>query len=140
MIHSFLAPTFIIGILCYFFYKLFALYARRKERILFIEKMKDFNLSSPCIFPQLPEYSSGNNKFVPLHIALTLSGMGFGLILGFLLSSYGLDPLSPLSSNKDREIIYTASMLFFGGLGLLISFILEYKVFSKSKHNSSESK
>ncbi len=124
MIHSFLAPTFIIGILCYFVYKIFALYARRRERLLFIEKLSEISLPNRFPAADLPEWSpADNSRFIALRIALTLCGMGLGLLIGYLLPSH---------DGNYSELLCTACMLFFGGLGTLAAFILEYKVFSGS--------
>lgn len=117
-------------------YGLFELFARRKERLAIIEKIGDkldasalgekIKFSSP--FPRI--------SFSALKVGCLLTGTGLGLLIGFwittMAASYGV-------YNNDwnwfrHEVtgtVYGASVLLFGGLGLIIAFIIELKMSKK---------
>lgn len=81
--------------------------ARNRERMSMIEKgvdPKDF-LSKP-------------NAYNILKWALFFVGIGFGVFIGSLLDSYTV---------LQHEAAYFAPILLFGGLGLLIAFLITKK-------------
>ncbi|MCK5135380.1 MAG: hypothetical protein KAR19_06285 [Bacteroidales bacterium] len=83
--------------------------ARNRERMAMIDKgvnPQDFmNRSKPSVY--------GILKW-----ALLLVGLGFGLFIGSLLETY---------TQIQEEPAYFASTLFFGGLGLVVAFIITKK-------------
>ncbi len=84
--------------------------ARNRERMAMIEKgvnPKDF-MSGP----------SKPNPFGILKWALLLVGLGLGLFIGSLLETY---------TEIQEEPAYFASALFFGGLGLVVAFLISKK-------------
>ncbi len=87
--------------------------ARNRERMAMIEKgvnPKDFmNTSKPSVY--------GILKW-----ALLLAGLGLGLFIGSLLETY---------TQIQEEPAYFASALFFGGLGLVIAFLISKKAEDK---------
>jgi hypothetical protein len=106
--------------IAYAIYKLFELYACRKERMAMIEKM---SVGSGVITP--PNFT---NLFPPpiptswaFRLGLLLAGLGLGLGLAIILN-YGMGLKFP-----EKENLYIASMLLFGGLGLVISYLIEQK-------------
>ena len=87
--------------------------ARNRERMAMIEKgvnPKDFmNTSKSSVY--------GILKW-----ALLLAGLGLGLFIGSLLETY---------TQIQEEPAYFASALFFGGLGLVIAFLISKKAEDK---------
>jgi len=87
--------------------------ARNRERMAMIEKgvnPKDF------MSDRKP------NSYGILKWALLLVGLGFGLFIGNLLETY---------TAVQEEAAYFASALFFGGLGLFLSFQIAKKAEEK---------
>ena len=132
-----MAPT-IVGIITLGIYKLFELFVCRKERLAMIEKIgSTFDASMVRNKFTFPEKNPP--AFATLKIACLLLGIGLGLLLGFIISqSLGLN--ESLNMNNDNwhlrdsiGVIYGASVLLFGGLGLLVAFILEMKYTKKQK-------
>jgi hypothetical protein len=83
--------------------------ARNRERMAMIEKgvnPKDFMTDKKP------------NSYGILKWALLLVGLGFGLFIGSLLETY---------TDIQEEPAYFASALFFGGLGLFLSFLIAKK-------------
>ena len=54
-----------------------------------------------------------------LKIGCLLLGLGLGLLFGFMLTR-----ITEISF-QTREIVYGGSVLCFGGLGLIVSFVVE---------------
>jgi hypothetical protein len=83
--------------------------ARNRERMAMIEKgvnPKDFlQRGTP-------------NAYGILKWALLLVGLGFGLFIGSLLETY---------TQIQEEPAYFASALFFGGMGLVLAFLIQKK-------------
>jgi hypothetical protein len=87
--------------------------ARNRERMAMIEKgvnPKDF------LTDKKP------NSYGILKWALLLAGLGFGLFIGSLLEAY---------TSIEEEPAYFAASLFFGGLGLFLSFMIAKKAEEK---------
>ena len=87
--------------------------ARNREKMAMIEKgvnPKDF------MTDRKP------NSYGILKWALLLAGLGFGLFIGSLLDAY---------TSIEEEPAYFAASLFFGGLGLFLSFIIAKKAEEK---------
>jgi len=132
-----MAPA-IVGIITLGIYKLFELFVCRKERLAMIEKIgSTFDASMVRNKFTFPEKNPP--AFRTLKIACLLLGIGLGLLVGFIISqSLGLN--ESLNMNNDNwhlrdsiGVIYGASVLLFGGLGLLVAFILEMNYAKKQK-------
>ncbi len=131
---DFLTPPLVIGICVYGIYKLFELYARRRERIMLIEKLgnipsDDFSLPSFSNF-RLSSYSA-------LKGGCLLVGLGLGLLMGYIICASTIENyVANLGSWENKEIsgiIYGACVLLFGGIGLLTAFIIELNLEKKKK-------
>ena len=83
--------------------------ARNRERMSMIEK---------GVNPQDFMSKSKPSVYGILKWALLLVGLGFGLFIGSLLETY---------TQIQEEPAYFASTLFFGGLGLVVAFIITKK-------------
>ena len=124
------------GICIYGFYKVIELIARRKERITIAEKF------GPSELPNQNQVSSientfSRNLFPALRFGSLLVGLGLGLLIGFLIVQFNFTPeyLEALKGtntyNTVRDsigIVYGASTLLFGGIGLICGFIIEWKL------------
>ena len=120
----------IIGIITYGIYKLFELFAKRKERLLMIEKYcNNTDIESK---PSFSLDIKTSNTFGALKIACLLIGVGLGLLSGFFINAAANAQLSDHHSYEAMGVVYGASIFLFGGIGLLAAFIMEMK-FSKKK-------
>lgn len=121
---EFIAIPVIVGICIYGVYSIFELFARRKERMAIIEKMNGHSPGAGKIGKI--EFST---KFSSLKWACLLLGIGAGLLLGFFLSNHYIPYEGGRVQWEQREltsIIYGASVLICGGIGMLSAFLVEY--------------
>lgn len=133
---DFISIPLVVGMITLGIYKLFELFVCRKERLAMIEKIgSTFDASmiqNKFSFPEkkLPVFGT-------LKIACLLLGVGLGLLFGFTITeSLGLNQPGINDDWHMRDtigIIYGASVLLFGGLGLLVAFILEMNYTKKLK-------
>lgn len=115
----------VVGILCATVYGLFELLIRKKERLAFIEK-----LSEGKSFGQIEgKFNlSFGNSFWGLRGGCLLAGLGLGLIMGLIITQS-----NNINDSTAESVAYGGSILFLGGLGLLIAFILELKLSKKKE-------
>lgn len=122
----------IVGIVCAGIYGLFELFVRKKERLAIIEKIGDkLEPSAFDVKIGLPRLAT-NFSFSSLKTGCLLAGIGLGLLVGFIISV----SLTDFNLDGRRELIstvYGASVLLFGGIGLIIAFVIELKL-SKDKN------
>lgn len=130
---DFIMVPLIVGIVCAGIYGLFELFVRKKERLAIIEKIGDkLEPSAFDVKIGLPRLAT-NFSFSSLKTGCLLAGIGLGLLVGFIISVFLAD--SSLDNWWRRELIstvYGASVLLFGGIGLIIAFVIELKL-SKEK-------
>lgn len=84
-----------------------AVSARNRERMAMIENGTD---------PKAFLHGGKPSVYGILKWALLLVGLGLGLFIGNLFETY---------SELSEEAAYFASTLFFGGLGLLVAFLIQ---------------
>ncbi len=131
---EFLIVTVVLGIVTLGVYRLVELFARRKERIMIIEKMQG-NVNFDALKNQLnlPFVGKSRNSNWTLRASLLLIGLGVGFIVGLLLQfslEYQLAAnieAFRMSPHDMLSIIYFASVILFGGIGLLIAYLIERK-------------
>jgi len=120
----------VVGFVMLAIYKLFELYAKRKERILMIEKLafmvenKEDNENRLKI--RLPFVVDGDSGFGfgSLRISLLLIGIGTGCLFAvFIQIQYPY----PRISSELISMIYFASISMFGGIGLLAAYLIEQR-------------
>lgn len=136
---DFITIPLVVGMVTLGIYKLFELFVCRKERLTMIEKIgSTFDASMIQNKFSFPEKKSP--VFGTLKIACLLLGVGLGLLAGFALTqSLGFNEF--MARNNDNwhrvrdtvGVIYGASVLLFGGLGLLVAFLMEMKYSGKLK-------
>lgn len=116
-------------------YKLFELFAGRRERMMLIERLGD--KLTPETFKQGIVYRPSLFSFGGLRIGCLLLGIGVGLLIGYGLvyatqpEYFTEDPCRVVEHTV--SIIYSASVLLGGGLGLVISYLIEKKQLDKEK-------
>jgi len=136
---SFIEGPLICGIVFYFIYMTFELFVRKQERISLLEKMgqnmvpTDPNVMKNQFSTLLPDFKK---SFTSLRIGCLLTGLGLGLLVGLFICLFIKSEYRFGDSHWEREnffsMAYGASVLFFGGLGLLISYLIESKSTSKA--------
>ena len=130
---DFIIAPLIVGTISYFIYMTFELFARRQERIKLIEKIgQNLEPTDPSMLrfefsSLLPAFRK--KSFTSLRIGCLLTGLGLGLLTGlflclFMKAEFNLGN-SRWEMNNFFAVAYGASVLFFGGLGLLVSYIIE---------------
>ena len=127
MLKDLFLTIMVLGI-AYAIYKLFELYARRKERMMMIEK---FSLGEGMVIP--PDVTKWFSPPTPvswaLKIGLLLSGLGLGLGIAVIMH-YCMGQFPEMDEYRSRdtwEILYFSLMMLFGGLGLTIAYLIEQK-------------
>lgn len=98
-------------------YKLFELFAGRKERMMLIEKLSD--KLTPELLGKGPMYLPTNLSFSGLRLGCLLIGLGLGLLVGFFIVDVAL------RIHDASSVVYGACVLLFGGAGLLVSYLIE---------------
>ena len=138
---DFITAPLIVGIITLGIYKLFELFACRRERSTLIEKLgekmsqTDLELNGKIC---LPDFNRPQLSFGALKGGCLLLGVGLGLLVGFILSyvSYSPYDLDRLDRGYTREmggVIYGSCTLLFGGAGLVASFLIEQNFAAKKK-------
>lgn len=127
-----LTPGIVLAVLGITLYKVLELYARRKERLNLIEKLSE---SNPDLKLDL-SFKSGN-MFSSLKIGLLLTGIGIGCLVGIIIQTSCTDSLSLQYNRFDDSVqyniqalvgtIYFASISTFGGIGLIVAYLIEKK-------------
>ena len=125
--------TIIILGIAYAIFKLVELFARRNERMTIIEKMGfgDGIVNLPDLSKLFPTQTQTSWA---LRLGLLFTGLGLGLGIAVIMKYYmGPFPQMELhQSNNNCEILNIGLMLFFGGLGLVIAYMIEQKNQKKS--------
>lgn len=138
-----LTPVFVVGIIFFGIYKTIELFVRRSERMKLIDKISD--LPAETLMSKLGSIKSfdwGVAECVPSDACFTALkwgcfalGLGFGLIADVILWSVlqlnGLDYGWHMQTSVEAGCVLT-----FGGLGLIVAFIIEYKLRKKLRVKS----
>ncbi len=135
---DFITVPFTFGIGAYAFYKLMELFIRKKERIMIIEKLSALEgvSSEKLDFSKLFSNSkSDKGQYLALRFGSLIVGLGFGLLVGYFLGMFAFPGFSYMSDSDSYyrmrdsiELLYGSSTLLFGGLGLIVGFLLEHKM------------
>ena len=131
----------VVGIITYGVYRLFELYARRRERMAMIEKLSSGIdpqiLSNPLTIQKYRDISVGSWA---IRIGLLLVGVGLGVVIATVVDLLAVPPAntdSPLfhEFRNTISVLYPACAAVFGGLGLVIAYFIEQKNEKKAKKN-----
>lgn len=141
---DFVIMPLVVFIITFGIYSLFELFARRKERMMMIEKMSEGLDPNKMLDVMSPMYKT-RRSFSSLKAGCLLAGLGLGLVVGMLLTLYAI-PVKEVSGLDEsqlyylrrttmemRSIIYGGSLLLFGGAGLLAAFMVENSVRKNDK-------
>ncbi len=129
---DFIMVPLVVGIITLGVYKLFELFVRKKERLTLIDKLGD-KIDPSLLNNSIPNPVKifGNLSTGALKAGSLLVGVGLGLIVGLMIAGYGFGfDGREMDNYVTREIlgvIFGASVLLFGGLGLLFAFFLEMR-------------
>ena len=116
--------------IAYAIYKLFELYARRKERMLMIEKMSfgDGTVAPPDFTKWFSPPTTSLTSWA-LRLGLLMAGLGLGLgiaiIMRFCMGQF--DGMTDYESRDAWYFLNFALMMLFGGLALAIAYLIEQK-------------
>lgn len=128
---DFIMIPLLVGMITYGIYALFELFVRRKERILLIEKIGEKIDPSFLEIGKVTLPSFSNVKlpfsFSALKWGCLLLGVGFGLFVGVWFHLLVINTF-PEFPRYIGDMIYGACVLLFGGLGLVLSFVIEKKI------------
>lgn len=113
-------------------YKLFELFVGRKERLMLIDKLSENSLTDGK-FKGLNMSSS----YSALRFGCLLLGLGFGILMGYIivcnsLPDYFMNDVN-IRVRETVSVIYGASTLLGGGIGMLAAFIIEVFISKKIK-------
>ena len=122
---DFIMVPLVCGIFVLGFYKLFELFICKKERLLIIEKMGE-KFTPDMLEHKLNFSSIGNMSFSALKFGCLFMGFGLGLLAAFAIHYNFEDFL--FKKWEIQTTVYGASVLLFGGLGLLKAFLIEVNI------------
>lgn len=129
---DFITVPLTTGIVFLAFYKVIELFVCRKERMAIIEKIGD-KLSTSSLTNELELFNYGglHISFSALKTGCLLIGIGLGMLIGLLIHIYvaSMNDLgTSIGIRNVIEVAYGAPVLLFGGLGLIVAFIVEMRV------------
>ena len=127
---NFIMIPLVTGIVTLGIYKFFELLICRRERREIIEKLEPgslidylklvpMGLRTGATIRTASETAPGIPSGA-LKAGCLLLGLGAGLLFGFMLTR-----MTEIQSYDTRSAVYGGSVLVFGGLGLIVSFIVE---------------
>ena len=126
---DFIMVPAVMGIITLGIYKLFELFVRKKERLTIIDKIGD--KLTPDILNGKIDFSTDIPKlsFSALKFGCLFMGLGIGMLVAFAVHYNFADFVE--SSYQIKSAIYGSCVLMFGGLGLILAFIIELKISNK---------
>lgn len=129
---DFITIPLVVGMICVGIYSLFELFVRKKERLTLIDKLGD--KLDPTTFQSrigLPRFIPlPDSSFSSLKIGCLLVGLGLGILVGFIITV--IMNTGGYDMRWSEETVCGASVLLFGGLGLIASFLIEQKLLKKN--------
>lgn len=137
--YDFISVPLVFLIVAFFLYKFFELIICRKERRMIIERMDPASLldyakiSGLRVGGGVPSESPRPRHAAawPLRIGAVLVGLGLGAVVGRILAANLCLNESNIDIYYSNTDIVAGCVLFMGGLGLLIAFIVEYKLYDQ---------
>jgi hypothetical protein len=137
MIMDNLVPICIVGFVVLGIYRLFELFARRKERLAIIEKLEHIKSLDTKVDLNLSLFQKPENFSWALRVSLLLMGVGIGLVVAYFIEMASINHMMEYYKNwnfrNKIEVVYFASVAIFGGIGLLAAYFIEQKQKQKEK-------
>ncbi|MFA5289222.1 MAG: DUF6249 domain-containing protein [Bacteroidales bacterium] len=126
-----LTAVLIVATVFYFIYAIWTRMATKKERLRFLETLASMSPDSLSALKEInPQWEMNVKKDPKSNIrpACLLIGLGVGLLVVWLGLTVWF-PGSGFGSTHDavNGFLMLASPLFFGGLGLLVAYLIERK-------------
>ncbi len=124
-----LVPVAVVGIVFLSIYKMISLFARRNERLTFIEKMGE-NLNPEILEKQMRglNFPNSGQTFTSLKWGCLLIGLGCGLLTAFFICQANGLNYNDWGNRELMSTIYGGSILLFGGISLVVAFVIEQKI------------
>jgi hypothetical protein len=127
---EFITIPLTFGIGAYAFYKLIELFARKRERIMIIEKLSQLEKASVENLNLSNIFGDGKairSAFTTLRVGSLLAGLGLGLLVGYIIVNATIGGFggSSYEVRQTMSVVYGSSTLLFGGIGLIAGFIAE---------------
>lgn len=137
----------IVATIAYAIFRLFELFARRRERLAFIEKISE-GIDPNLLKGQLdmsPNKSNVNNYVTSwaIRVGLLLVGVGLGVAIVAVIDLLAVAPPSAderafYEFRNTISILYPACAAIFGGIGLVIAYFIERKDSKKEQDKEVE--
>ncbi|MDD2491080.1 MAG: hypothetical protein PHV12_02670 [Bacteroidales bacterium] len=133
---EFITVPLTFGIGAYAFYKVIELFVRKKERLMLVDKLNtldNVNTNNINLSGLFGETKTLQNQFLTLRIGSLLMGLGLGLLVGYLIVHISFGGFRDVTWDirQTQSVIYGASTLLFGGMGLIAGFVTEMKMKNK---------
>lgn len=121
---DFITVPLVVGMITLGVYKFFELLICRRERLNIIEKIEpgaliDYVKNVNLGLPGRGELGTTGFSSWALRLGCLLLGLGLGLLVGYWIIASGPD------IGYAQSVVYGGSVLCFGGLGLIVAFIVE---------------
>ena len=129
---DFIFVPLVVGVVTLGIYKFFELLVCRRERRMIIDKMDGNALIDYLKFVPMGVRIGAPVSVRPvsggvsgtLKAGCLLLGIGFGLLFAFMLLNW----CAYDASYEMRSIVYGGAVLCFGGVGLIVSFVVERNI------------
>ncbi len=133
---DFISIPVTFGVGAYAFYKVIELFVRKRERLLLIDKLnslENVNTTNINLSEIFGEGKLFKNQYLTLRIGSLLVGLGLGLLIGYIIVNTTMGNVSDATwmIRETQSVIYGASTLLFGGMGLIAGFIAEIRLKKK---------
>ena len=133
---DFISIPVTFGVGAYAFYKVIELFVRKRERLLLIDKLnslENVNTTNINLSEIFGEGKLIKNQYLTLRIGSLLVGLGLGLLIGYIIVNTTMGNVSDATwmIRETQSVIYGASTLLFGGMGLIAGFIAEIRLKKK---------
>lgn len=143
---DFITVPLVVGMITLGIYKLFELFIHKKERLMLIEKLGDKLHVESLPIRFLSSLTQFNFPIVAgaLKAGCLMLGIGAGLLVGFIICAIAIPSYTTSSDvfwafQQVTSVVYGASVLVFGGMGLIISFFIELKLKKQNQKQEKQS-